>query len=418
MAGKMITDAAIAAERRRVEKGEKTEARLTDPGPRGAGRLLCMIRPGLVEWYAQRTVDGRRRMQKLGTYPAVSIAEARRKFGAAGSDRPVEKTATLGAMLDGYVDSLRAAGKHSAEQVARILELAGGKIGRSRLARDITPADISAAIRPIYERGARVQADKHRMYLGAAFRWGMQATHDYRAAAPMDWGIKANPVEAVPRDTNAEGVGTRYLDEAELVQLLTWARTGRSRSHKAVALLALSGQRVREIVELRAEQWKSKERLLWWPRTKNGLPHLVPVCEEAAAILDSLRPDASGWLFPALGKRGGPMRDAAVLKAVKTYAKWQGMPSFTGRDLRRTWKTLAGKAGLTKTERDWLQNHVQGDVSSRHYDRFDYLPEKRAAVAKWEGWLQEQVRQHRAKKRTQQVVQAKQHAGGEQVGAV
>jgi hypothetical protein len=38
--------------------------------------------------------------------------------------------------------------------------------------------------------------------------------------------------------------------------------------------------------------------------------------------------------------------------------------------------------------RDRLQNHARGgDVSSRHYDRYDYLLEKRAAMARWSTYL-------------------------------
>jgi hypothetical protein len=38
--------------------------------------------------------------------------------------------------------------------------------------------------------------------------------------------------------------------------------------------------------------------------------------------------------------------------------------------------------------RDRLQNHARGgDASSRHYDRYDYLLEKRAAMAKWSAYL-------------------------------
>ena len=40
---------------------------------------------------------------------------------------------------------------------------------------------------------------------------------------------------------------------------------------------------------------------------------------------------------------------------------------FTARDLRRTWKTLAGDAGIPKEMRDRLQNHAQrGDVFYVH----------------------------------------------------
>src|SRR3546814_11507025 len=58
------------------------------------------------------------------------------------------------------------------------------------------------------------------------------------------------------------------------------------------------------------------------------------------------------------------------------------IPYATNRDLRRTFKTLAGKAGVSKEIRDRLQNHALQDVSSKNYDRWNYMPEKRAGMAK------------------------------------
>lgn len=37
--------------------------------------------------------------------------------------------------------------------------------------------------------------------------------------------------------------------------------------------------------------------------------------------------------------------------------------------------------------RDRLQNHAMSDVSSRHYDRYEYIQEKRAAVAVWGAYM-------------------------------
>jgi hypothetical protein len=59
----------------------------------------------------------------------------------------------------------------------------------------------------------------------------------------------------------------------------------------------------------------------------------------------------------------------------------------TNRDLRRTWKTLAGQAGLSKEIRDRLQNHTLQDVSSKSYDRWNYMPEKRAGMKTWDAWI-------------------------------
>ncbi|MGL4712711.1 MAG: hypothetical protein ACRCWP_09180, partial [Shewanella sp.] len=55
-----------------------------------------------------------------------------------------------------------------------------------------------------------------------------------------------------------------------------------------------------------------------------------------------------------------------------------------GRDIRRTCKTLMGELGISKELRDRIQNHALNDVSSKHYDRYDYMPEKREAMRKWE----------------------------------
>ncbi|WP_262423119.1 hypothetical protein [Brevundimonas denitrificans] len=63
------------------------------------------------------------------------------------------------------------------------------------------------------------------------------------------------------------------------------------------------------------------------------------------------------------------------------------IPSVSNRDLRRTWKTLAGQAGVAKEIRDRIQNHALQDVSSRNYDRWDYMPEKRAGMERWDRFV-------------------------------
>src|SRR6185436_10628178 len=79
---------------------------------------------------------------------------------------------------------------------------------------------------------------------------------------------------------------------------------------------------------------------------------------------------------------------AGTLYAFMWRQRGRGViPYVTNRDLRRTWKTLAGKAGVPKEIRDRLQNHTLQDVSSKHYDRWQYLPEKRAGMEKWNDFV-------------------------------
>jgi hypothetical protein len=76
-----------------------------------------------------------------------------------------------------------------------------------------------------------------------------------------------------------------------------------------------------------------------------------------------------------------------VARIVRRYVTETGARPFEARDIRRTWKTLAGAAGIFKETRDRLQNHALRDVSARHYDRWDYMPEKREAMRVWSQFL-------------------------------
>ena len=52
-------------------------------------------------------------------------------------------------------------------------------------------------------------------------------------------------------------------------------------------------------------------------------------------------------------------------------------------DLRRTLETRMAALGIPKDHRDRVLNHVPADVGSKHYDRHDYLAEKRTALTRW-----------------------------------
>ncbi len=150
----------------------------------------------------------------------------------------------------------------------------------------------------------------------------------------------------------------------------------------------VTGQRVQEILRLTDSHYERPERLLVWRKTKNGLPHSLPLPSIAIEIVDHLMTNDAGYFFP---HRFDPNRHAIYTtpnKLCEMYANETETLRFTPRDLRRTWKTLAGRAGISKEMRDRLQNHIMGgDVSTRHYDRYDYLAERRAAMAQWNAFV-------------------------------
>jgi integrase len=265
------------------------------------------------------------------------------------------------------------------------LDKAAAVLGRDRLARDISPDEVLGVLRPIYERGARSLADHMRSYIRSAYSWGMKSERDYRNASPRRFKLYRNPAEGIP--TEPKNVGTRWLDEKEFVVLYRWLEHPDAPVHppytRAVRILMLTGQRVEEIAQLHKDQWDRKEQIIDWSKTKNGKPHAIPVPALAADLINSIIPNEYGWYFPSAKDRSRPV-SAATLYSFMWRQRDRGViPVVTNRDLRRTWKTLAGQAGVPKEIRDRIQNHTLQDVSSKNYDRWTYMPEKRAAMETW-----------------------------------
>ncbi|MGD9724532.1 MULTISPECIES: site-specific integrase [unclassified Afipia] len=408
-----LTDSAIRHALKRVAKSRKQES-LADGEGRGTGRLVLIVKPMptrvTAEWMAQQWRDGKRTKSKIGDYPAMPLTEARETFRRdfaeviqkgssikiAGDARP----GTVADLFDAYVKNLKAAGKSSWSEAEAGLNKIANVLGRNRLARDITPEDVLGVLRPIYERGKRAMADHVRSYIRSAYSWGIKSEHDYRSTSPRRFKLVNNPAGGIP--TEPKVVGTRWLDEDEFVRLYRWLECPDAPVHppytRAVRILMLTGQRVEEIAMLHVDQWDARERIIDWSKTKNGKPHSIPVPPIAAELIESIIPNEFGWFFPSAKDPSKPVRASTLYSFMWRQRDRGVIPVVTNRDLRRTWKTLAGKAGVTKEIRDRLQNHTLQDVSSKSYDRWNYMPEKRDGMKKWDTFVAAMLRKKSLRK--------------------
>jgi integrase len=397
-----LTDAAIRHAFRRVEKSRK-QAALADGEGRGTGRLVLILKPMptrvTAEWMAQQWRNGRRAKSKIGSYPAMSLSDAREIFKRdfagtilkgstikiAGDARP----GTVADLFEAYVENLRNSDKSSWQQTEANLTKVAEVLGRKRLARDVTPDDVLGVLRPIYERGKRAMADHVRGYIRSAYSWGIKAEHDYRSASPRRLRLVSNPAGGIP--TEPKVVGTRWLNDDDFVRLYQWLECPDAPVHppytRAVRILMLTGQRVEEIAALHVDQWDAKERIIDWSKTKNGKAHAIPVPAIAAELIESIVPNEFGWFFPSAKEPSKPVSANTLYSFMWRQREREVIPMVTNRDLRRTWKTLAGQAGVSKEIRDRLQNHTLQDVSSKSYDRWNYMPEKRAGMEKWDAFV-------------------------------
>lgn len=384
-----------------------TEITLNDGNRgRGTGSLRLRIRPGAggvsAVWLGFWKASGQRATKQLGRYPDMSLADARKRFdtevrdalqagrnpraAVVAADRP-----TVQALFEAYLAALRLRGARRADEIERTLltgkYAAAAGLGRNRLAGDVQPEDVSAFLAQGFARGSRRQTDICRTYMAAAFNWGIQSTHNYTTEARRDWGIKMNPVTAVPRDAEANKVRNRNLLAPE-IRAVWHAAPGTTGD--ILRLVLATGQRVLEVVRVAGREVDIDAALWTMPaeKTKGGKrEHVVPLPRQAVEVFAKLKSiHGDGLLFPARDGAAGELIGLASIS--RSAARLNVCEPFQPRDLRRTWKSRAHDAGVDRFTRDLIQQHAQTDTGTKHYDRAEYLPQMREAMAKWSQWLQ------------------------------
>lgn len=411
----MLTDTEI----KRAIKGATKAATLIDGAHgRGGGSLRLRIRPGArattAVWVAWWKQGGKESTKQIGRYPDMTLGEARALMLTevapvlrSGKNPKVVPVAvgkpTVERMFQAYVDSMKAKGRVSADEVERALlkaEInAADALGRHRLCADIEPEDVVAFVSGFYRRGSRGQADKARSYVSSAYNWALKAAHDYTVENRQDWGIKINPAAAIPRDHKATGQRDRNLSSDEIRVLWNATVPGLNgftlETSAVIRLLIATGQRVQEVLRIDGSEIDLASMTWNMPAEKTKgrkYPHTVPLPKQVAGILALLKKSkGSGPLFP--GAVEGRMDHRSIMQAIDRWLESgvESVADFQTRDIRRTWKSRAGEIGISKEMRDLIQQHARTDTGSKHYDRADYLPKMREAMKVWENYLDEIV---------------------------
>lgn len=394
--------------------------KMDDTRTRGAGGLGVKILPGGGKTFVFRYMrEGKRAFIQLGSFPTLGLADAREKAKALSqtirdgldpkdeqerlsrereqAKREHEQQGTIEQLFKSYTEQMKKDGKRTHKAVLVALEKETyPHLSNTTKAKDVTAHDIKIILAHMIRRGADTQSNRVRSYLMAAFNYGLK--HDNDPANFIDdakFGLVMNPVSAIPKQKAAERVGERFLSWDETRQLLDDMEQPASLGPTLRSLIRLcfftGGQRPYELAVSRwaSIDWQAKTLTITADISKNGRPHLVPLTDSALCVLRFQQEivGESPFIFPHAHQPNEPMPMASLSQAIDRYRKRVEMEHFIPRDFRRTCKTLMGELGIAKDLRDRLQNHALNDVSSKHYDRYEYLPEKRRALELWERQL-------------------------------
>lgn len=396
-------------------------------GERGTGKLAVQVTPKGVKRFTFRYFIGKKaNFIPLGQFPETSLADARMKrkeFGEMlvqgidpkeqieATSRAKEKAkrdearkGTLEQLFKAYTAQMKKDGKRTYQQVLESLERnVYPHIDKTTKAKDATTHDFMLVLADMIKRDATTQSNRVRSYLMAAYNYAL--FHDNDPANFIDeakFGLTVNPIAAIPKQKHAERVGDHYLNHGEVKQLLDDLEHVFDRfkmGHSIRNLLALcfytGGQRPYELISSRWDSvdWEQKTLLITPELSKNKRSHIIPLTDSALLILQRQQEQSpeSDFIFPHRFENK-PMRTDSLSQSITRYREATPLVRpFVARDIRRTCKTLMGELGIGKDIRDRLQNHALNDVSSKHYDRYEYLPEKRRALEAWEQKLNQSV---------------------------
>ena len=118
---------------------------------------------------------------------------------------------------------------------------------------------------------------------------------------------------------------------------------------------------------------------------------LSPMARELVLEMLAMIESEERYLLPIRSpRRMGHMRSNSLTDGMANFGRqlsgeddaqkmWRADPP-TPHDLRRTVETRLASIGIPKEIRDAVLNHSTPGVGSKHYNRYDFAPEKRAAL--------------------------------------
>lgn len=358
------------------------------------GLHLRVSATGGKAWYLSVRVDRRNRRIKLGTYPALTLSDARQRA------RDVLRDIDIGTFEKGNAGSPEAPVPTLGEVIPQFIELhakprnrdwKGTKSILTKFAAlnstpidQIKRADVVRALDAIVAGGAPTRANRALASIKKLMNWC------------IDRGIiETSPVAALKPPTK-EVARERVLTETELAAC--WDAT----IHEGfpfepfLQLLILTGQRRGEVAGMRWSELDLDKAVWTLPakRTKNASSHIVPLAPLAIDILKSVpRFLDSDLVFTTNGKT--PISGFGRLKERLDVAVGLDAEDWRFHDLRRTMATNMAMMRVQPHIIEAILNHKTGIVSgvAAVYNRHAYLDEKREALGQWAKHVEEHVKE-------------------------
>jgi integrase len=367
----------------------------------GFGLRVSALGRGRKTWFLGYRINGRGRKFTIGTYPSLSLADARDRAKALLGDiakgiDPMEikhndrKAETFQELADDYIE------KHAKRETVswhetrrKLYKDVIPRIG-ARKAKEIKKSDVLDIVDQVMNRGSKVEANHILKTIKRVYNWSIE--RGLIETNPC-WGIK-KPHKELPKDrvlTATEIKKVWEACEAEMYDEWSGTKKDKIKVKTIIQLYLTTAQRGKEI---KTAEWSEVDldNHLWTipkEKMKNRQPHLVPLNAMSLKLFRELKmmTGQDRHCFPS-----PYVADANInnfQKAVERVRERSGV-NFSAHDLRRTVASHLTGMGTPRLVVDKLLSHVCGGIGAV-YDRHDYFHEKVKALAVWNDRLGEIV---------------------------
>lgn len=333
---------------------------------------------------------------------------SRSQAPAAAASEFLRAKLTVWQMCEVYINRLKADKKHSAAEVEKRLRR---HVQRWNLAdapaSEVSTQEFAALLRHVKAvcNDSLISWRRVRSYLHAAYALAIASNADPESSAEgIDPSIIHNPITKIPAHSKKERPRKRVLQDATLAEVWRQLRTGADADalpkRAARLCLLLGGQRGMQLLRARNcdVDLALGTILLHDPKgTALGRDHLLPIpplaSEEVRWLLHHSRAMCSTLLF-ANEQRDQVLTAGTVSKVITEICRsmisegsCEKGNRFQFSDLRRTVETRLASLRVPSKVLAHLLSHGISGVQDRHYNMWEYMPEKKAALELWEALL-------------------------------
>lgn len=347
--------------------------------------LILEVRPsGKKYWISRIWENGKERRKSLGKYPDIPVKDARaRNIEMRSSLAPSSKD-LFGEVTNEWIK--KQVEGHLSQGHIRTIHLRLRKYILPAFARtpiaEITSADVLSLCRTIEETGFVETAHRIKQMIGQICRYAIATG---RIENDPTVALKG----ALKRIKETHYATITQKDEIQnLIKNMAAYRSVVVRHALFFSLYTFCRPGEVRAAEWAEIDWDKNEWKIPAEKMKKNRPHIVPLCSQCRALLDSLKQFTGHqkWLFPSARNDGRCMSENTVRIALRTMG-------FENEDI--TPHGFRGMASTILNENGWPPDvierqlaHIERNAVRAAYNHAEYLDQRRDMMQWWGNWLE------------------------------